>query len=52
MGIKIIESRVEKLRDPFVLVKARKYYMYGSEWKCYVSDGDLENWQQQNFLMT
>lgn len=42
----MIESNVEKLRDPFVLVKDQKYYMYGSEWKCYVSDGDLTKWEK------
>lgn len=46
MKNRIIESGVEKLRDPFVLVQDQKYYMYGSEWKCYVSDGNLESWQQ------
>lgn len=44
MCLEIIESHVEQLRDPFVLVKDQTYYMYGTNWKCYVSNGDLTNW--------
>lgn len=46
MEIRMIESNVEKLRDPFILVKDHKYYMYGSEWICYVSKGDLTKWEK------
>ncbi|MDD6484260.1 MAG: glycoside hydrolase family 43 protein [Clostridiales bacterium] len=42
--MKIIESNIEKLRDPFVLAKNGTYYIYGSEWVCYKSLGDLEHW--------
>ena len=42
--MKIIESNVEKLRDPFVLAENGTYYMYGSEWICYKSLGDLSRW--------
>lgn len=46
MEIKIIESNVEKLRDPFVLVADGKYYMYGTDWICYKSDGNLQEWEK------
>lgn len=44
--INIIESGVNGLRDPFVLVENGKYYMYGSGWIAYKSDGDLRNWEK------
>ncbi len=31
----IIETNIEQLRDPFILVEDDAYYAYGSEWKCY-----------------
>ena len=45
---KIIESSVEQLRDPCVLVENGVYYMYGTGWKCYKNtsgrlDGDWED---------
>ena len=41
---KIIETNVDKLRDPFVLAEHSAYYMYGSGWVCYKSNGDLAQW--------
>ena len=40
----MIETNIEKLRDPFVLAENGVYYMYGSGWICYKNNGDLENW--------
>ena len=34
-GADFIESTVETLRDPCVLVVGKTYYMYGSGWVCY-----------------
>ncbi|MBR2465572.1 MAG: family 43 glycosylhydrolase [Clostridia bacterium] len=31
----IIETNIEQLRDPFILVADGVYYAYGTEWKCY-----------------
>lgn len=44
---KTIETSVERLRDPCVLVENGTYYMYGTGWKCYKNtsgrlDGDWE----------
>ena len=44
MELTIIETDIDKLRDPFVLAENGKYYMYGSGWICYVSSGDLRHW--------
>lgn len=44
MKVEIIETNVDKLRDPFVLRENEVYYMYGTDWVCYTSSGDLENW--------
>lgn len=44
--MEIIKSNVEKLRDPFVLAENGTYYMYGTGWVCYKSDGDLEKWEK------
>lgn len=41
MKHKFIETNIEKLRDPFVLAERGEYYMYGSGWVCYKSNGDL-----------
>lgn len=46
MSIGITESNVERLRDPFVLVENGKYYMYGSGWIAYKSDGNLTKWER------
>lgn len=46
MSYKTIESNVKKLRDPFVLKENGIYYMYGSEWECYKTNGDFENWKR------
>ena len=45
---KIIETSVEQLRDPCVLVENGVYYMYGTGWKCYKNtsgrlDGEWES---------
>lgn len=45
--MRIIESSVEQLRDPCVLVENGVYYMYGTGWKCYKNmsgrlDGEWE----------
>lgn len=45
MAYKTIESGVECLRDPFVLVENGVYYMYGTNWNCYKSTGDLTKWE-------
>ncbi len=47
MGRKIIESSIEKLRDPFILYDNGTYYMYGTDWICYKNtSGDLsKNWE-------
>lgn len=38
----MIETNIEKLRDPFVLLENGVYYMYGSGWECYKNtSGDL-----------
>lgn len=42
----IKESNVEQLRDPFVLVEENTYYMYGSGWIGYKSNGDLTKWEK------
>ena len=44
---KIIETSVEQLRDPCVLVENGVYYMYGTGWRCYKNtsgrlDGEWE----------
>ena len=39
-----IETNIEKLRDPFVLAENGTYYMYGTDWVCYKSNGDMEHW--------
>ena len=44
MEFGMIETNIETLRDPFVLVENGTYYMYGTGWVCDKSDGDLENW--------
>ena len=44
--MKIIESNVEKLRDPFVLVDGENYYMYGTGWVAYRSNGNLQKWEK------
>ena len=44
MKHKIIETNIEKLRDPFVITENGTHYMYGTDWVCYKSNGDLENW--------
>lgn len=46
MGFKHIVSNIPKLRDPFVLVEGDTYYVYGSEWLCYKSKGDLATWEK------
>lgn len=46
MSICIIESNVDRLRDPFVLVENGKYYMYGTDWIAYKSNGDLTRWKK------
>lgn len=46
MALKIIESNVQRLRDPFVLAENGVYYMYGTDWECYKSNGDLEKWEK------
>lgn len=46
MGYKHIISNIPKLRDPFVLVVGDTYYVYGSEWLCYKSKGDLKSWER------
>jgi GH43 family beta-xylosidase len=35
--VRMVETYIDKLRDPFVLEHNGKYYMYGTGWKCYVS---------------
>lgn len=42
----IIESNAPQLRDSFILVEKNRYYMYGSGWECYRSDGDLRKWSK------
>lgn len=44
MKINIIETNINKLRDPFVLAENGMYYMYGTDWVCYKSSGDLKHW--------
>ena len=44
MKAEIIETNIDKLRDPFVLLENDTYYMYGTDWVCYKSNGDLEHW--------
>lgn len=44
MKINIIETNINKLRDPFVLAENGMYYMYGTDWVCYKSNGDLKHW--------
>ena len=34
-GLNFIESTVDRLRDPCVLVVGDTYYMYGTGWVCY-----------------
>lgn len=46
MNYQMIESNVKKLRDPFVIKADGKYYMYGTGWQCYKSDGDLTEWEK------
>ena len=42
----IIESNIDKLRDPCILVEGDTYYAYGTGWVCYKNtDGRLDgNW--------
>ena len=44
MEFNIIETKIKKLRDPFVLVEDGTYYMYGTGWICYKNSGDLRHW--------
>ncbi len=46
MGFKMITSNIPKLRDPFVLVADGVYYVYGTGWQCYKSEGDLAVWEK------
>lgn len=46
MSVNPIESNVKKLRDPFVLAENNTYYMYGSGWVVYKSNGDLTKWEK------
>ena len=44
---KLIETNIERLRDPFVLIENGVYYMYGTGWRCYKNtsgrlDGEWE----------
>ena len=41
---KIIETNIERLRDPFVLTENGTRYMYGTNWVCYKSSDSLEHW--------
>lgn len=40
----VIESDIERLRDPFVLAESGMYYMYGTGWVGYKSCGSLTAW--------
>lgn len=44
MKFEMIETDVNRLRDPFVLLENGTYYMYGTGWICYKSNGDLAHW--------
>lgn len=44
MKHKIIETNIERLRDPFVITENGTHYMYGTGWVCYKSSDSLEHW--------
>lgn len=46
MSYRTIESNVKLLRDPFVLPENGVYYMYGTDWQCWKSTGDLAKWEK------
>ncbi len=50
----MIETNIEKLRDPFVLIENGVYYMYGSLWHCYTNEsGRLDGeWVDRGVVVT